>query len=170
MGYPMTFSYKGSEFARINHDYTWSVLWDRTNIVRNEVRTTSPNNNAIISIATALMAAKDNFYLTSWQESTDNDNKHPNTKDADKLDIDKAIYDPSIEKKHLRVPYKGRDMLWINGDGNWSVNWELVEECYKEQSSKKHAAISQMILAGRDNFKVVPFPKEDDDLEDDDDF
>ena len=166
----MVFSYNGFEFARINYDYTWSVLWDKANIVRNEIRTTSPNNNAVISIANALMAAKDNFYLTSWETSTNNYDKHPITKDSDKIDIDKDRYNPSKEKRHLKMTYKGQEMLCINGDGNWSIDWDLVDVCHKEQSSKKHAAICQMILAGRDNFKVVPFPKEEDDLEDYDDF
>ena len=69
MSYPLVFSYHKDEFARVNFDGSWSVDWKKTLYVACEKQVDAPNNKAIVACAIALMAAKDNFYLTPWETS-----------------------------------------------------------------------------------------------------
>ena len=80
MTYPIVLSYYEDQFARINHDGSWSVLWDKTEAISKQPKSTSQipgikntftysNNYAIRAMAVALMKAKDKMNLTSWEDS-----------------------------------------------------------------------------------------------------
>ena len=162
MGYPLTFSYDGDEFARVNHDGSWSVLWNKTCYVASEKQTTKPKNNmAVVACAIALMAAKDNFYLTPWDVSNSWNDKWDGK--SYPIDFDKD----STTEVHLQMKFNSEVILQVNGDGTWSVNWELIKQAYAENSNKKTAALCHMLLAARYNFPTVPWPTDEENEDED---
>jgi|ERR1017187_1392737 hypothetical protein len=161
MSYPLIFAYNGDQFARVNYDGSWSVNWNKTRFVASETQTATPKNNmAIVACATALMAAKDNFYLTPWEES----DKWKDKWEGKSYPID---FDTEVNEVHLQMKFNGDVILQVNGDGTWSVKWEEVKEAYAENSNKKTASLCQMLLAARYNFIVSPWPSDEEEDEDD---
>lgn len=159
MSYPLTFAYEGDEFARVNHDGSWSVKWNKALYVASEKQTTTPKNNmAIVACAIALVAAKDNFFLTTWEDS----DKWRDKWDGKTYTID---IEKEVSEVHLQMKFNGEIIIQVNGDGSWSVNWESVKQAHQENSNKKTASLCHMLLAGRYNFPTKPWttPEVDDD-------
>jgi hypothetical protein len=169
MGYPLIIAYKGDEFARVNHDGQWSVLWDKTLNVRFEKPT--PRNVGIIGAAIVLLAAKDNFLLTPWDESTAN---------ADKWDKKSKPWDISDrDPVHGVDPYpadftmeaSGLHMARVNYDGSWSVNWDNTDQVARMSFDKTNwrptaiVSFCRLLMAAQYRFLTVSWPKEETDDE-----
>ena len=165
MSYPFILAYNGDEFARVNHDGSWSVDWKKAINVRYE--TPTKRNKAIIACAIVLLAAKDNFFLTPWEQSDTWKDKW----DHRSRPIDLHDVDPDEGAIEFSIAKGNDSCARVNFDGTWSVIWETVEQVAREPNeSWKTVALSsfcKLLMAAQFNFATVPW-KDTDDEEDDD--
>lgn len=163
MGYPIIFACNGDEFARVNHDGSWSVRWRKTLNVR--YLPINSRNKAIIACSVVLLAAKDNFYETAWEDSdaaADKWDRKPNI-------IDVSDVEPEIEETLIKIAINGDNLARVNYDGTWSVQWDKVEELARETDYhwKTLPLISfcKLLKAAKYNFPMTPWeePSTEDD-------
>lgn len=165
MGYPFILAYNGDHFARVNHEGSWSVIWEKAINVRYEPLTN--RNRAIVACATALVAAKDNFFLTPWDKSDQWKDKWdhlPKTIDLRTTDPDDGEIEFSINKG------KEKPCARVNFDGTWSIVWDMVDQVARQKDENwRTVALSgfcRMLMAAQYRFQVTPW-KDTDDEEDD---
>ncbi len=164
-GYPFVLSYQGDEFARLNFDGTWSVKWDKALNVRFEPVTL--RNRAIVASAIVLVAARDNFYTTSWEQS----DQWSTNWDHSQKGIDIRENDPEPNSIQFNISNAGEPCARVNFDGSWSIKWDHVDIIARTQKDNWRtlalAGFCGLLLAARDNFSIVQWndnpPKDDDD-------
>ncbi len=162
MGYPIVLSLNGAEFARTNHDGSWSVRWN----IALQARFEHINgfNNPLIAFATVLLAAKDNFHETSWEQSNawvhrwEELLRSGNFKGRPLL-VDVLKETPPV-KPHFQLTYKNEIYAKINYDGSWSVKWtdiDIISRVQKTAANVGVIAFCNLLMSARDNFAVVPW-------------
>lgn len=154
MGYPFIIAYDGDEFARVNHDGKWSVDWAKTLNYRFEPLT--PRNAAVVAFANALMAAKDNFFLTTWQASDDTKDAWPHKSQV--LDVESNEPEVGSVRGNFALSSMGATAARVNYDGSWSVNWPTVVELSREPLTNYKTvaviAFCQMMMAAQYRFQT----------------
>jgi hypothetical protein len=161
MPYPVVLAYKNDEFARINADGNWSVLWDKAETVSEEVLgTTAPyiqnkttavyekismsSNKAIVALARSLMAARDTLDTISWETSNewaDKWERKSYTIDIDESENARPFCIPLIMKYNQEI------VAQINPNGEWEINWDLIDDAILN-SNKKSAGILVLLKKG----------------------
>ena len=164
MKYPLVLAYNGDEFARINHDGSWSVNWEKAINVRYQPSTLT--SQAIISCAIVLLAARDNFFLTPWDEFDAN---------GDKWTHKTRVYDVMSEeelegeKMLCRVGPKEDPFAKVNLDGTWSIKWGRVEELSRLPLDNRNTialvGFCRLLKAAQYRFQTTPWQDIEDDEE-----
>lgn len=157
MGYPFIISYANDEFARVNHDGSWSIDWEKAINYRFEKVT--PRNAAVIGMAIALMAARENFWETSWQQSNEWKERWPHQTQT--LEVEDGDPEVGSIRANYGLGKTGVSAARINYDGSWSVNWPVVAELSREPLSNYKimavVAFCQMLMAGQYRFMTAPW-------------
>ena len=125
MGYPFILAYNDEQFARVNHDGSWSVHWGKALDVRYDTLTV--RNKAIIACAIVLVAAKDNFRLTSWEQSDAWHDKWTHNPDKPKV-IDVRNTNSCENETEFNISKAKEPLARVNSDGSWSIMWEPVQQ------------------------------------------
>jgi hypothetical protein len=163
MSYPVVLAYRKDEFARINADGNWSVLWDKAETVSKEVQEVShsfdkkyiqnPNtdvyestpmvsNMAIVALARSLMEAKNTLDTISWEMSNELADIWEG-KRSFIIDIDESANDIP-----LMIKYNQEIVAQINSNGSWEIVWDLVDDAILN-SPAKSAAILVLLKKGK---------------------
>lgn len=167
MGYPFVISYANDEFARVNHDGSWSVDWEKT--IRYRFEAMTPRNIPVIAMAVALLAAKDNFWETSWKTSNEWGHHWPHK--VQTLDVEESEPEVGSIRANYGLSSSHISVARVNYDGSWSINWPAVVELAREPVTnyKTMAVIAfcQMLVAAKDRFITTPWeiPEANDDDE-----
>ena len=165
MAYPFILSYNGDVFARVNHDGSWSVKWDKAMNVRFEPLTL--RNRAIVACATILIAAKDNFFITPWEQSDTWATQWGHNSKA----IDIRSDDPEPDSIQFNIANSGETCARVNFDGTWSIKWDHVDIVARTQKDSWRtlalASFCSLLKAAQYNFTVMPWdgPEKDEDDE-----
>ncbi len=169
MGYPFILAYNGEHFARVNYDGSWSVDWPKATNVCYEPMTL--RNKAIVACAIVLVAAKDNFVLTPWEDSDKWNDKWERKRNV----IDLVDSDPPDHDTLFNISLKSADLYEVarvNFDGSWSIKWDavdrVIEGSLKEWSILAVTCFCRLLKAAQDRFKVVPWSDGEEEDEGDD--
>lgn len=173
MGYPFILSYNGDEFARVNYDGSWSVKWDKAMNVRyDQSNSITLRNRAIVACATILIAAKDNFFVTPWEQSDAWADKWDHKSRA----IDIRPDDPEPASVQFNIANSGEPCARVNYDGSWSVKWDQIDVISQVQNQSQDqwrtlalASFCNVLKAARYNFAVTPWKDGPESEEDDED-
>lgn len=151
MSYPLVIAMNGEAIARINHDKSWSVKWDQA--LHWAYEPMSYNTTVVIACCKVLMAAKDNFNLTSWEQSESWQDRWKHYEVV--VDLDDM---PATNGTRAVINNEGDIIAKINEDGSWSVRWdEVLEVARSRNDSWTHTAIiafCRLLRDGRYNFEV----------------
>jgi hypothetical protein len=159
MAFPLIFSPNGEIIARINHDGTWSVRWDR--VVDIAYQTPHPRRIAIIAYTKLLLAARDNFCLTAWND------KMPEWIHF-QAEIDYIDHDPKPGNWQSTISYNGNLIARVNYDGFWSIRWDEVLDISRwsatDYRSTALVGLCRIFKAAKDRFVTSPWdlPEDDD--------
>ena len=154
MPYPLIFATNGDMFARLNPDRTWSVRWNRTIDVA--YAKPHPRQMAVQAYAKLLVAARDNFFATSWEVSETLGNWTHYEAIIDYIDVDVPV-------GHLQSTIlRGMEILAkVNYDGTWSVLWDKVLEFARCTDDDYRATalvgVCRLLRAAKDRFLVTPW-------------
>jgi hypothetical protein len=153
----------GQFVARVNHNGTWSVLWDR--VLDAMYDKPHPRRVAVKAYAKLLWAAKDNFVLTSWEESEQWLDKWTHFQ----AEIDYTDRDPEEDELQSTISYNGDLIARVNYDGSWSILWEDVEEIarmpFEDYRGIALISLCRLFMAAKDRFWTESW----DNIEDEDD-
>ena len=161
MGYPLIFAADGEMFVRLNHDISWSVRWDR--VLDIAYHTPQPRQKAVWAFAKLVLAAKDNFVVTPWEESARLSDGWTHYEAI----IDYLDQDPPSDMLLSTVTFNNRILAKINPDATWSVRWDEVLEIARRTDQDYRAValigICRLLRAAKDRFLVTPWVVPQDD-------
>jgi hypothetical protein len=161
MGYPLIFATNGDMFARLNHDVSWSVRWDR--VLSIVYSTPGPRQKAVWAFAKLMLAARDNFVATPWEES---ERLSAGWVHYEAI-IDYLDEDPPPSMLLSHITFNGRMIGKINSDGTWSVLWDDVLEVARRTDQDFRASaligVCRLLRAAKDRFLVTPWVVAQDD-------
>jgi hypothetical protein len=154
MPYPLIFATNGDMFARLNPDLSWSVRWQRTLDVA--YAKPHPRQVAVQAYAKLLMAAKDNFFPTPWEDSEKLGDWSHFEAIIDYIDVDVPVGSmQSSIMQNLELLAK------VNYDGTWSVRWDKVLEYARLDGSNYRAialiGVCRLLRSAKDRFVVTPW-------------
>lgn len=160
MPYPLIIASNGETIARVNHDRTWSVRWDRVTDIAYEPP--QLRRLALRSYATLLLVAKDNFFPTPWALSQQAVDEWTHFEAV----IDAVESDPAPDSLLSTVSINSEIVARVNYDGSWSVRWDQVIDVARWTSKTHHATaligICQIFRAAQDRFYTMPWEVPDD--------
>jgi len=150
----------GDCVARINHDGTWSVRWDR--ILDVVYQPPHPRRIAVIAYARMLLTAKDNFLVTPWDVSEGWADKWTHFEcAAEYIDCD-----PELGGVLSIIKYNGKSIAKVNYDGSWSILWEDVAELARCSTDDYRGlalfALCKLFMSAKDRFWPTPWVETND--------
>jgi hypothetical protein len=161
MAYPFVLATNGQFVARVNHDGSWSVLWDRVlDVIYDKP---NPRRVAVTAFARLLWAAKDNFVLTAWDTSEQwrDEWKHF------QAEIDYIDHDPEQDACQSTISYNGDLIARVNHDGSWSILWDDVGDLSRQPIEDYRGvaliALCRLFMAAKDRFWTSAWDIEDED-------
>ncbi len=162
MGYPFILAYDGDVFARVNYNGEWSVRWDKALFVRYEKVT--KRNKAILACTEVLVAAKDNFFVTPWDESDSWADRWSNKQ----IVIDILDHDADEEENEIQLNESNEKFAIVKPSGKWAIDWTKVTEISTKELDRRSVTLigfCKLLLAAKDNFPTTSWWDDDTDDE-----
>jgi hypothetical protein len=123
MPYPLVLAPNGEDIMRINHDGSISVKWDR--VLHYRYQPDKPQHKVVMRVCELVLAARDNFVQTSWEESDSWSDKWQHY--MAQIIYTEAV--PSHGRPYFTVTNGFLDVIAaINKDGKWQIDWPRVDE------------------------------------------
>lgn len=148
MPYPFILAANGDPVARVNPDARWSVRWDR--VLDIAFDKPHPRRVAVTSTCKLLVAARDNFRITPWEESE----RQGSDWQRYEAIIDFLDHDQELGKNQSTISYNGDLIARINYDGSWAMKWDEIDELSRLPIDNYRAvalvAICQLFMAAKD--------------------
>jgi hypothetical protein len=142
-------SQTGEPIARINPDRTWSVIWDA--VLDQAYQPFTDTNIAVSAICKILVAGRDNFRTSSWDDVQAWANTQIN------IDCDSQIKDNNVVLALVGPLYL---VAYVNQNGQWSIDWDQVEgiRANKEMfwGMIPLAGFCELLIGAKDNFHTCP--------------
>jgi hypothetical protein len=160
MPYPLIFATNGDMFARLNPDVTWSVRWNRALDIA--YAKPHPRQMAVQAYAKLLVAAKDNFFATPWEDSEKLGDWSHFEAIIDYIDVD-------VPPDHLQstIQHNLEILAKVNYDGTWSIRWDRVLEFARTTELDYRATalvgVCRLLRSAKDRFLTTPWIDFDED-------
>ena len=142
-------SQSGEPIARINPDRTWSVRWNA--VLDQAYQPMNDGNIAVCAICHVLVAGRDNFRTSAWDDVA-----QPWSNIQFDIGCDSLVQSEAV----LALVGPLCLVAYVNTNGVWSVDWEQVETIRAITDSfwglVPLAGFCELLSGAKDNFHTAP--------------
>lgn len=163
MPYPFVFAHDGAEFARINHDGSWSILWDQAREVASKPLTA--RNVAIVACAKIFVLVENRIHSLPWADSD---------ACADKWNHYSKMIDVRMDECGTNIEFEfpngGIKCAKLFSNATWEFDWDEISVVSGEPMDWRRlslVAMCRLFMVARPYLQAAPDIEEIDEISDD---